>query len=263
MKQPSIIKELGYTWVLNPKKNILPFTLLEKVPEGFFKRIFSKEVSVEAMPDDIFRLFPKAKGRGANPKMEKPQPIAAFKGHDILDAKQVTGIKSAKALSGVVDISGNSQLKKTGKLLYTFKAPQLVELNSIFLLEEHLNIQAPNSDSLKEKCRKGQLFVVTHVLQTKEFSVKQLDDWTIDSDISLDVLQEQLGKLAASLTIDKSTKEHQTYKEDECVTFAIKARQIEWKSNDIYSLSQVELRDVRSTGDFEDSFLEDGLIVLD
>ena len=58
-------------------------------------------------------------------------------------------------------------------------------------------------------------------------------------------------------------KEHQIYKEDECVTFAIKARKIEWKSNDIYSLSQVELRDVRSTGDFEDSFLEDGLIVLD
>jgi hypothetical protein len=246
MKTPSIISELGYTWVQLPRPDLLPLSILEKTKKGFFKRLFGAADSAEVLNADIFALFPKKTKKGVYPKVNSPKGVPSFKGHDILSGD------SALKLSGLRQLgqsNAEAKFSKAKKLLYTFEQPQQLDTN-VVLLEEYINLQKKTEplSGFMEKLNQGNIFIITEVLQTKSFSIQDASD--LDAGLSLS--NEKLVEV--SQTLKKDVDNQLTYESETPISFAIKASKILYNAEKgYYSLSRTTLKQVRNIQDLENS----------
>lgn len=274
--KPSIIEQKGFTWVALPREGVEPFILLEKVSNGVFQRIKNAVLEILGMPlsvstlnADVFSLFPKPKGRGQKPELSPPKEVAFFKGHDILDAEAGIDFKSFEDLEIIGSAEAKVNLQKARKLLYNFKEPQQVSVNSEVILEGHLNRNKPNTKAVGflEKLRSGNLYVATDVLQTTSFHIQDASDFSIEGDIDLQAVESYIAQLKAVGKYDSQNKDKVGYKGETPVTFALKASKILYNNNTgHYSIRYTPLKDVRSLEDVEEkeeNRLEEKVISID
>lgn len=253
--EPGIIQQKGYVWLELAREDILPLTLLQN-DDNRIKRISSKlfntAENTEAINADIFTLFPKPE-RGKIPEISKPKEVEFFKGHDVFDMKSAIKADGAKKIPLLDNANALGELKLAKKLLYSFTETKYRSTNEI-LLEEHLNICKPKKSKAYgfiEKLQSGKLYVVTEVLETTNFSVKDISDFTIDGKINLEAI-EKLLKASASTTVHTETKQVEGYDKSTPVTFALKASKILYnKDKDRYTLSKKPIKIVRGEDDFE------------
>jgi hypothetical protein len=244
---PSIIQQQGYVWLMQPREGVSPLHLMEKTTEGFFKRLFTKNESAEILNSDVFSMFPKQSKRGNYPEISKPKNVPFFKGYDILDLKSDSNIKSSDEIPLVGKMEASVKLAINSKLLYTFKDITRLHVETEVLLEEHLNLNQPNRKAVGffEKLQSGNMFVITEILQTTEFSVNEASDFSFNGSISADAIQKYIELKTA---LEKSNEKNQTisYKNEKPVTIAIKAFKILYnKDKQQYSLSKTSLTTVR------------------
>lgn len=252
MKEPSIISELGYTWVKLPKSELLPLSILEKLDTGFFRNLTNKLLgvpdSLESSYATLKELLPPTGINHKLPKASKREEIPNFKGHDILSAKaglEVSGFKS------MGNAEAKSNIQKARKLLYEFKKPTRSYVKP-FLVEEYLNLQKkPETLSpLRESLQEGNLYVVIEVLQTKEFSLQDASDFEISGNVSANLLAEY----KASATMDKEVENQMSYQSKKPVTFALKAYKLCYNEDTKrYSLSKTKIKSVRSEGEIKEA----------
>lgn len=263
--QPSIIQTLGYVWLALPREGIMPLTLLEQTPQNIFQRIFG-DLSVNAMSADIFSLFKKPTGRGGLPKVGKPRDVANFRGHDVLDAKAGINLEGLKALPEVANVDASAKLRTASKLLYTFKDVKSIGIETEVLLEEFLNIaHLAEAPGYVERLQNNQLYVVTEVLQTTEFSIQDASDFTISGNIDADALKGYVANLSANAKLRKDDSDKIAYKGAIPLTFALKACKIHYnKAEKKYSLSSKPIIKVlRSIEEIEVETLNVGNACLD
>ncbi len=266
MKTPSIISQLGYTWLQLPKPQFLPLGILEKTEVGFFKsltnKLFGVEESADSLNADIYSLFPKKTKSGVYPKISLPQNVPFFKGSDILSVGAGFNLSGLKNIAGTnADVAG--KLKAATKLLYNFKTPQVLNTN-VVLLEEYLNLhkKAESVSGYMQKVQDGKIYVITEVLQTTEFSIRDASDFDSNSSINAEILEGYMGKLSVNNSIKNSENDELSYKNAEPITFALKAYKILYNAEkNYYSLSKVTLKQVRGTHDIQGEMLDENGVV--
>ena len=260
-----VITALGYTWLALPREDILPLMLLEKTSEGFFRRMTNSILgiapSAEALPSDIFDLFPEKTEKGSYPKCNAPKLSTAFSGEDIVSKNSGFMFSGKEEIFDLANAELMSELSKVKKLRYSFKAPQVIDTN-IIKVEQHLNVNSLNDKAagFAEKVKMGALYVITEVLQTKEFSVRDGSSLKVDAKGEIKVEEEKVGALKANASIDSDSSDSNklVYKNERAVTFALKAFKIFYNKNtEQYSLSKEPIRIVRSEED--NAFDSEGL----
>ncbi|MCC5944765.1 MAG: hypothetical protein JJT94_07495 [Bernardetiaceae bacterium] len=270
MKNLSIISELGYTWLQLPKPNFLPLDILEKTETSFFRslsnRLLGVSESADSLNANIYSIFPKKKKRGVYPEISQPQNVPHFKGRDILSANAGFNLSGLKNIVGAgADIEG--KLKAATKLLYNFKTPQVLNTN-VVLLEDYLNLhkKAKSVSGYMQKIQEGKIYVITEVIQTTEFYIRDASDFDGNSGISAEILEEYVGKVSANNAINNSASNELNYKSVKPITFAIKAYKILYNAKaNYYSLSKVTLKQVRSSTNLKENMegIEEFLIRIE
>jgi len=251
--EPGIIQKQGYSWVALPKEGILPLILLEEKSRGFFGRIassiFGSADSGEVINSDIFDLFPKP-GSGSSPEVSPVKASAFFKGHDILNSKVKLELEGLEAIKEVGDASVKAQIKKAKRRLFSFKPVNYQHVETEILLEEHLNLHKPviNAPGFLKKLKENKLFVVTEVLLTSKFTVRDATDFDISGGISASAIDGYLAKLEASASRERERENKMVYEGAKAVTFAIKASRILYdEDTDSYSLNKERLKGTRDS----------------
>ncbi|MEZ4772496.1 MAG: hypothetical protein R3D00_04875 [Bacteroidia bacterium] len=250
----SIVQKKGYTWVVLPKEGILPLTLLEESSVGLFKRLRNllpgAQHNLEVYSESLFDLFPKP-AQGKIPKVSKAKAIAFFKGKDVVETGggfELKGLQHFKALNA----GAEANIKKARKLLYDFTDPKLYDISNRVLLEEHLNLCKPETKApgILRKLKSGKLFVVTDVLQTQNFLIRDASDFELSGDISADAIEGYLAKAGADVHRDKDKSNTVAYEGEKPVTFAIKASRILYnEEDDSYTLRREKSATVRGVAE--------------
>lgn len=268
--EPSIIQQNGYVWIALPREEIVPFTLLEETKVGLLKRIknfiTSSPSSADVLHANIFSLFPKP-GRGKVPKASAPKDAAFFKGHDILNVKSDVAVKTLEQLSAIAKGSVSGKLQLSTKLLFSFTDVKQIHVDNEILFREYISISKPivQSEEIISQLQKGKIFVVSDILQTTEFSVRDASDFDISGNIQAEAI-EKFASLKASLSTEKDSDSKLYYnQEGKPITFALKAYRILYKDGK-YSLSKTTLKSVRGEQKQEDMDVlqsEDGLVWIE
>jgi hypothetical protein len=269
--ETSIIQQEGYVWISHPREGIMPLSLIETDNQNSIQRVWNNLFDVpqeaSALPADIFSLFPKPK-RGQVPTVnEKPKEAAFFKGHDILGVKAGVIVKTIEKLSFAGTAKAFSNIEVADKLLFSFKNVNLYGVENIILLEEHINIAKPSSKApgFLEKLQNGCIFVVTEVLQTNDFVVRNVGKSQYSGKIEADAIKDFVNA-EASLDAETESDEKIAYKGEKYVTFALKAFKILYdeKENN-YKLRNKPLKIVRGKDTIEGEILktDDGLLNLE
>jgi hypothetical protein len=258
--QPGIIRQHGFIWLALARENVMPLTLLEKKKDSFFKRLFAPGKEADALNATIFSLFPK-KGKGVIPEPSGPHKAAFFKGFDVLDVRSEANVSSNKApLLGQVE--GSAKLATASKLLYSFVEVMHYGVETEVLLEEYLNTAkvVENAHGFLDKLHNGELYVVTDVLRTREFSVKDISELSWSGDLNAEVV-EQL-KVKASIQSDHEKKKELYFKGDVPLTFALKASRIFFnKEEGHYTLNKdKKLRTAKGANDLNKEDIPDDAI---
>jgi hypothetical protein len=264
--QPSIIQEYGYTWVALPKESLMPLTLLERIKEGFFTRLFNSPMAARTN-STIFDLFPKSE-KGTRIRQKAPEKVPFFNGFDISKNGAGLSIKGLTSLKGIGDIEATGSLDQASMLLYNFESPVVIGVHTEILLEEHLNLTPPNENAAGylEKLHEGKLYVVTEVLQCQEFSVEDASSIKVDGHTNIETLNGQLAAIKGNGNLDNKLSQSLTYKGAVPLTFAVKARQIkirEQNGRTIYSLFETPLRKVKSRQNPNAKALPDSSIYIE
>jgi len=246
---PGIIESLGYSWLVLPKTGLLPLSLIKQSSRNIFKSAILGSSKPELLTADIFSLFPMPKGRRASLKIEKPHPVPDFKGYDIIEIKSLFSANVSQGNSFLKKLKAESKINKSGKLLYSFSNVISRQLHTAILLERYLNIHPPmiGIPGFTKSLNKGEIFVITEVLQANKIEIESADDFKIKGKISTKVVTDYIsaiqGKTAKRLVMKYSSP-------DEPITFAIKAVKIKQLKGDnlpnAYSLSTSRLKSVRS-----------------
>ena len=266
---PSIIQQNGYICLALARESVLPLGLLEKTEENIVKQIsqklFNAAETAEALNADIFSLFPKHK-RGRLPEISIEKEVPFLKGYDIFDLQAGGKLKPLETIIPLIG-NGNSDVnfESATKLLYTFKDIKQRSVKDEILLEMHLNFNKPKTEAVGflEKLKKGKLYVVTEVLQVKEFSIKEVADFNVAANISASSIQEFIN-LNAELELNKKNKRESTYKNDKAVTIALKAFKILYsKDKDEYRLSKTPIERVRGNNSIDGEPIQDSNFILE
>lgn len=271
--KPSIIEQHGFSWVSLPREGIMPLLLLEKSPEGIFSRIkralFGLPEQVDALNSDLFDLFPK-KGRGSYPKVGDPEATAFFSGHDILNSEAQFNLSGLEAIKEVGSADLEAKIKKAKKRLFSFKEPKKLSVKTEILLEEHLNNFHPTTQAAGfiEKLQNGKIYVVSEVLQTKSFSVRDASDFEISGGVSVEALEGYMASIKASAGHSRDQTDRLGYKGEAPITFALKAYRIlyrEEEGKEVYAISKRPLASVRSTSgsQIEGEEIGAGIVTID
>ncbi|MDO6432960.1 hypothetical protein Q4E93_20295 [Flavitalea sp. BT771] len=262
--QPGIIRQNGFIWLALAREGVLPLTLLEKTKESFFQRLIGAPGEAEAMNATVFSLFPK-KGKGIVPKISPPGKVAFFKGFDLLDLKSEATVQAKQKIPLLGKSAASAKLATASRLLYSFGDVQHLSVETEVLLEEYLNTKTPVEEAygFLKKLQKGHLFVVTEVLQTRHFTVKDASDLTFSGELSADAIEKIIALKAKTQTQSEKEKEL-SFKGETPVTFALKAYRIQYnKEEGYYSLSRKKLKIVKGdTGLEKDSVSDEETIEL-
>lgn len=250
--EPGIIQQNGYTWVALPKEGILPLTLLEEQSKSLFTRIKNSLLGISdsatVIHADIFGLFPKPEV-GGFPVVSEAKQSAFFKGHDILSSKVQLNLSGLEAMQTVGNADLKAKVTKAKKRLFSFNPVNYLHVDTDILLEEHLNIHRPKTKAagFLEKLKKGKLFVVTEVLQTQEFTVRDASDFEISGKVSASAVEGYLASMNASAKRERDRADKLVYKGEKPVTFALKVSRILYdKAKNTYSLNRETLEKTRS-----------------
>jgi hypothetical protein len=256
--KPSIIEQLGFYWLELPRESVLPLSLVEKDKSNLFnrlrKKIFSVNDDVSVLSDSLFDLFP-FKGNGKIPAVGPEQSTSFFDGYDVFDMEANANATTANYMPLIDTATMDLKLKKAKKLLYKFEDVKQLQINSVILLEEYINISKPvtNSPGYLKKLRNNELFIVTEVLQTNSFSVQDASDYIFDTATNVKSINEYLS-LKAKLNIAEEHQNRIQFKREKSVTFAVKLSKIIFNSSkDNYTLSKTPVRSVKGDSklDFE------------
>ena len=270
--EPSIIQELGWIWLVHPREGVNPLTLLESDEKGVIKRIVervfkrdSKEIAT-ALNFDIFALFPK-KGAGKKPKISKPMEVASFKGHDILSVQAGVTLKTVEGLSGIGSAAAISNLKVADKLLFSFENVERFYADNEILLEKYIRVTKPDKDaeSYIKKLQNGQIYVVTEVLTTTAFEIRNASEFQISGKLEADAVS-KFAKLKIENEVKTDSDSLISYKKYKPVTFALKASKILYnKDKNTFSISKKPLKVVRSGNKIEAELLqtENGMLDIE
>ncbi len=255
----SILNSKGYTWLVLPREGVKPLTLLEQTKENWFKRIFRKLTGgageAEALNADLFDLFPKSEGAQLPKVSRKKGEVPNFAGQDIRANGGGVDFTTAKELKMVGAADVKAKLSNSEKLLYEFPEYHRRYIQSEVILEEYLNENKPSGKApgFLEKLQSGRIFVVTEVLVTTKFSVKDASDFEAAGSVDAQALQGYLAKLRASGKRTDNTVDSLGYEGETPLTFALKAFRILYnKDKDQYYLSRSPIPTTR------DEFVLDG-----
>lgn len=265
----SIISDMGYTWLYPPKEGVLPLMLLERIEVGLLKRLvntlFGIPESAENIHADIFSLFPKPSTAGRFPKVSAAKKSSEFKGQDVLDNKAGFDIDLLEGLLPEGKAQIKSELKDAKKLIYDFKSPTWRHIDTPILLEEYLNLTPPSTHAygFVEKLQSGKIFVITEILQTNSFTVRDASGFTLEGKVDAKALEDYLGALEAHAKVGGNSSVKLSYKGEEPITFGLRASKILYdKETKRYSLSRRPLENVRSLDGFDNEGLESEVIRL-
>ncbi len=266
--EPSIIQQNGYVWIALPREGILPLTILEQSKENILKRIgnfISGTLdSAEALNANLYSLFPKPT-RGKVPKSSNPEEVAFFKGHDVLNVKAGIAVNALEKLPIVANAKVLSKLAVSTKLLFSFKNIKRLHVDNDILLREHISISKSTIQSADtiEKLQTGKMYVVSEVLQTTEFTVRDASDFSSTNEISADAIDDFIS-LQANLESEKESDQKLAYKGELPITFALKAYKILYDKGK-YTLSKSPLKIVRGEQkEVSESFqTDDGIVFVE
>ncbi|MEZ4827811.1 MAG: hypothetical protein R3C61_16225 [Bacteroidia bacterium] len=228
--KPGIIQQLGYTWVALPSEDIKPLTLLEIDSPGVFKRIKNtlsgQKPETKILPSTLFSLFP-CPPESETPKPSRAKAVASFKGKDLVESGAGFDIDGLESLKKIVHAGAFAQIRKAKKWLYEFQSPRLTDIDPI-MIEKYINRTKPDQEvpGFLEKLENNQLFIITHILHTKAFSIRNANDFSIKGDISADAIEGQLAGVSADANHMKDSTESLSYNGSKPVTFAIRASRI-------------------------------------
>ena len=253
--QPSIIQQLGYVWLALPQEGILPLTVLEQIPQKVFQ-VFNAP-SLTSTNGDIFDLFKKPTSGGKIPERSEPKEVPDFKGHDIVSAGAGFDIEGLKAIPQLANANLSGKFTSVSKLLYSFSNVKRISTN-IILLEEFINLaKVTDSHGYQTKLKDGKIYVITDVLQATEFKIRDASDFVMDGKLDVSAVEGYLAKLSANAGGHRDDSNTMSYKNEAPITFAIKARKIQYiPETEKYSLSIKRIKVVRTLADIESVMLE-------
>ncbi|MDX2249695.1 MAG: hypothetical protein SF052_23125 [Bacteroidia bacterium] len=249
--KPGIIQQLGYTWVALPTEDIKPLTLLEIASPGILKRIKNTftgaKPETKILPSTLFSLFPQPL-EGEIPKPRRAKAVASFKGKDLVESGAGFDLEGLESFKKIVHAGASGHISKAKKWLYEFESPRLTDIDPT-QIEKYINRNQPDRDlpGFLEKLKDNRLFVITHILHTKAFSVRNVNEFSINGEISADAIEGHLAGLSADVNRQKDSTESLSYTGTKPLTFAIRASRI-WfdPEKDTFSLNDQSLSGSRS-----------------
>jgi len=252
MNNPSILQQLGYTWLALPKEGLMPLQIIQKEPVGFFRWISGKNKEGRVLTSTaLFDLFPPPEGFTAlNPN--GPKAVAKISGHDLLEVEGSKTIEGLKAFQAVANIESKQEFELAKKLLYDFRQPQSFEVNYA-AIEKFINKNEVDQSlsGLWDSLIKGKLYVVLEALQTSSLSVQVANDFSYNGHLSAEAISGYVAKVEAEAARDHKTASKLEVTGNNPVTFAIKMAQIKYKNSKYQLDVQNPLVTVRSGGSNE------------
>ena len=176
-------------------------------------------------------------------------------------------IKTLEGLSVLAKGKVSSQIKVSTKLLFSFKNVKQVHVDNEILFREFISISKPSikSEEILNKLQKGKLFIVSEVLQTTDFTVRDASDFEISGNLQAEAI-EKFASLKANVNAEKESDLKISYEGENKppITFAIKAYRILHKDGK-YSLDKTTLKIVRGEGkdNLDKLQTEDGVVWCD
>jgi len=223
MEFKNLLQQADYSLIL-PNDNILPLNLIQKKKKGLFSWFRTTEGSlINADLKDLFIL----KKRGAAIKLKENKLPEKLTGSDVVNGD---GYFTSSILSKA-KLKADAKLNKAKKVLFTFENAKEIVVNQI-QLDEYLQFAELNSNSptFSEAVKKGQIFVITSVLQSNKLKFTNADDFGFKGDLDANAVKEYLSAKAGASYSDSETYTISA-KNDTFLTFAIKTVQILFDNN--------------------------------
>lgn len=218
----NLLKEHGYSLVALPKADISPLQLLSK-ETGY----------VSFLGGTVQTLF--TADEAGVPHVERDAEVNSIQGETSLSFDLEGGISFLENIFKVIGINhtyklgslkGSTNLKNADSVVFSFSNPKEDRID-LLGLDKFLNGSIPQEKAFKsyvKRLKESDLYVISAVLKSTDFSIEVFDSNATYVDISADV--KSIVDVDGKVSRDRDSEYKIQYKGDKPFVFALKAVQV-------------------------------------